>query len=131
MSTVIDLLDALRTHLNDFALPPLGSAHFTPYAGGAQVSLQLATHNLPGIAAGLLAWADTLTKVTTEAWRVPRGDSVHLSVTGRLSGGVLVEVYGGLAFVEYGVGCALAPGARTTVPLSVLREWATPGEVML
>jgi hypothetical protein len=131
MSTVIDLLDALRTHLSDFELPPLGSAHFTPYAGGAQVSLQLATHNLPEIATGLLAWADTLTHITTEAWRVPRGDSVHLSVAGRLSGGVLVEVYGGMPFTEHGIGSTLAPGARTTVSLSVLRERATPGEVIL
>jgi hypothetical protein len=131
MSTVIDLLNALRTHLSDFELPPLGSVHLTRYSGGAQVSLQLATHHLPEIAAGLLAWADTLTETTTEAWRVPRGDSVHLSVIGRLSGGVLVEVYGGLEFTEHGIGRDLAPGARKTVPLSVLRERATPGEVIL
>jgi hypothetical protein len=95
------------------------------------VSLQLATHHLPEIAAGLLAWADTLTETTTEAWRVPRGDSVHLSVTGRLSNGVLIEVYRGLAFTEHGIGCDLAPGARKTVPLPVLRERANPGEVLL
>jgi hypothetical protein len=130
-STVIDLLDVLRTHLSDFELPPLGSAHFTPYAGGVQVSMQLATHNLPEIAAGLLAWADTLTHITAEAWRVPRGDSVHMSVIGRLSEGIQVQVYGDLAFTEHGIGADLAPGARKTVSLSVLRERATPGEVML
>jgi hypothetical protein len=131
MNTVIDLLDALRTHLNDFELPPLGSVHLTPYSGGAQVSLQLATHSLPEIAAGLLAWADTFTEITAEAWRVPRGDSVHLSVTGQLCGGVLIEVYRGLAFAECGIGRDLTPGARKTVPLSVLRARATPGEVLL
>jgi hypothetical protein len=99
--------------------------------GGAQVSVQLATHNLPEIATGLLAWADTLTEITTEAWRVPRGDSLHLSVAGRLSGGVLVEVYGGLAFTEHGIGRDLAPGSRKTVSLAALRERANPGEVML
>jgi hypothetical protein len=133
MTTVIDLLDVLRTHLNDFELPPLASLHFTTTtcSGGAQVSLQLATHNLPEIACGLLAWADTLTEITTEAWRVPRGDSLHLSVAGRLSGGVLVEVYGGMPFTEHGIGRDLAPGARKTVPLAVLRERATPGEAIL
>jgi hypothetical protein len=131
-TTVIDLLDALRAHLNDFELPPVFSMHVTTstYSGDAQVSLQLATHHLPGIAAGLLAWADTLAETITEAWRVPRGDSVHLTVTGRLSGGVLVEVYGGVAFTEGGIGSTLVPGARTTVPLSVLRERANPGEVL-
>jgi hypothetical protein len=130
-TTVINLLDALRTHLNDFELPHLGSVHFTTYSGGVQVSMQLATHHLPETADGLLAWADTLTETTAEAWRVPRGDSVHLSVVGRLSGGVLVQVYGGLAFTEHGIGADLAPGASKTVPLAVLRERATPGEVIL
>jgi pimeloyl-ACP methyl ester carboxylesterase len=63
-TTVIDLLDALRTHLNDFELPPPCSVHLATYSGGPQVSLQLATHHLPEIAAGLLAWGDTLTEIT-------------------------------------------------------------------
>jgi hypothetical protein len=130
-TTVIDLLDALRTHLNDFELPPLGSVHFTTYSGGVQVSLQLATHHLPEIANGLLAWADTLTHATTEAWRVPRGDSLHLAVTGRLPEGIQVQVYGSLPYTPHGIGATLALGASTTLPLVVLRERTTPGEVIL
>jgi hypothetical protein len=131
MSTVIDLLDALRTHLNDFELPPPWSVHLTTYSGGAQVSLQLATHHLPEIACGLLAWADTLTHATAEAWRVPRGNSLHLSVTGRLSEGIQVQVYGSLPYTPHGIGADLAPGASTTMSWAVLRERATPGEVIL
>jgi len=131
MSTVIDLLDALRTHLNDFELPAPYSVHLTTYSGGAQVSLQLATHHLPEIAAGLLAWADTLTETTSEAWRVRCGDSLHLTVTGRLSEGTQVQVYGSMPFAEHGIGCELAPGASSTVSWAVLRERATPGEVIL
>jgi hypothetical protein len=130
-TTVIDLLDALRTHLNDFELPAPYSVHLTTYAAGAQVSMQLATHHLPEIAAGLLAWADTLTHATTEAWRVPQGDSLHLTVTGELSEGIQIQVYGSLPFTERGIGATLAPGANTTLPLAVLRERATPGEVIL
>ena len=131
-TTVISLLNALRAHLNDFELPPVCSVHVitSTYSGEAQVGLQLATHDLPGIAAGLLAWADTLAETTTEAWRVPRGDRLHLTVTGRLSSGDHIEVYGGVTFTEHGIGSALAPGARTTVPLPVLRERANPGEVL-
>ncbi|MBV9012872.1 MAG: hypothetical protein JO272_12625 [Pseudonocardiales bacterium] len=131
MSTVIDLLDALRTHLNDFELPPLGSVHLTTYSGGAQVSLQLATHHLSEIARGLLAWADTLTETTVEAWRVPDGGSIHLSVAGRLSEGIQAQVYGTLPCAERGIGATLAPGANTTLPLAILRHLATPGEVIL
>ena len=132
MSTtvIVDLLDALRTHLNEFDVPVPYSVHLTTYSGGVQVSLQLATHHLPEIARGLLAWADTLTEITAGAWRVPRGDSLHLSVTGRLSEGVLVQVYGSLPFADRGIGAELTPGASTTVSWAVLRERATPGEVI-
>jgi hypothetical protein len=131
MNTPIDLLDSLRAHLASFELPPPWSVHLTTSSGGVQVSLQLATHDLPEIARRLLTWADTLTETTAEAWRVPRGDSLHLSVTGRLSGGVLVQVYGSLPFTPRGIGATLAPGASTTVSWAVLRERATPGEVIL
>ena len=94
------------------------------------MSLQLATHHLPEIVRGLLAWADTLTETTTEAWRVPRGDSLHLTVTGQLSEGIQVQVYGSLPFTPHGIGATLAPGSSKTVPWAVLRERATPGEVI-
>ncbi len=95
------------------------------------MSAQLACHHPPQIATGLLAWADTLTEVTIEAWRVPSGDTVHLSVIGRLPGGVSIRVYGGVPFTERGIGADLAPDASTTVPLAVLRERATLGQVSL
>jgi FtsP/CotA-like multicopper oxidase with cupredoxin domain len=128
-TTVIDLLNALRTHLSVFEIPAPCSAHLTTYPGGPQVTMQLARHQLPETTHSLLAWADTLTEVTAEAWRVPSGDSVHLSVTGRLPEGVLIRVYGGVPFTKNGISCDLAPDTSTTVPLAVLREWATPGEV--
>jgi hypothetical protein len=86
---------------------------------------------MPEIARWILACADTLIETTAEAWRVPRGDSVHLAVTGRLSEGVLVQVYGSLPYTPHGIGADLTPGASKTVPWAVLRERATPGEVIL
>jgi hypothetical protein len=78
-TTIVDLLDALRVHLDQFKLPELYSVHVITASGEPTVSAQLAAHHSPQIATGLLAWAHTLTDVTTEAWRVPGGDSVHLS----------------------------------------------------
>jgi hypothetical protein len=131
MSTIIDRLDSLRAHLAAFELPELYSVTLLDAWGGLTVSAQLAAHHPPQIASGLLAWADTLTDVTIEAWRVPSGDSVHLSVIGRLPRGVSIRVYGGVPFTEHGIGADLAPDASTTVPLAVLRHLATPGEVIL
>jgi hypothetical protein len=129
MSTVVDRLDSLRAHLTAFELPDLYSVTVVTAVGTLDVSAQLACHHPPEIASGLLAWADTLTNVTTEAWRVPSGDTVHLSVIGRLPGDVSIRVYGDVPFIEHGIGADLAPDASTIVPLVVLRHLATPGEV--
>ena len=128
-TTVVALLDSLRTHLAEFELPDLCSVHVTRSFSEPSVTAQLACHQPPQIASALLAWADTLTGVTVEAWRVPSGDSVHLSVIGQLPGGISVRVYGGMVFTQCGIGADLAPDASTTVPLAVLRERATLGEV--
>jgi hypothetical protein len=128
-ATVVDLLDSLRVHLTAFELPDLYSVHVITARGARAVSAQLAAHHPPQIATGLLAWADTLIEVTTEAWRVPSGDIVHLSVIGRLPDGVTIRVYGGVPFIEHGIGADLAPDASTIVPLAVLHHLATPGEV--
>jgi hypothetical protein len=54
---------------------------------------------------------------------------VHLSVIGQLPTGVSLRVHGGVPFTQHGIGGDLAPDASTTVPLTVLRERATLGEV--
>ena len=129
MTTAVALLDSIHTHLTEVELPELYSVNVTRSFSGPNVTAQLACHTLPQIARALLGWADTLTGITVEAWRVPSGDCVHLSVIGRLPGGVSVRVYGGVPFTEHGIGGDLAPDASTTVPLAVVREQATVGEV--
>jgi hypothetical protein len=130
-ATIVDLLDSLRVHLTAFELPELYSVHVVTARGALAVSAQLTCHHPPQITTGLLAWADTLTDVTIEAWRVPSGDIVHFSVIGRLPGGVSIRVYGGVPFIEHGIGADLASDASTIVPLAALRHLATPGEVTL
>ena len=127
MTTTGDLLAALCAHLADFELPAIASIHVSRSA--PQVTVQLAHHEPFSIAQGLLAWADTLIQVTAQAWRVPAGDSVHLSVTGLLAGGASVLVYGGLWAQHRGLGADLAPDATTTIPLAALRHAASVEEV--
>ena len=97
MTTTVDLLAALCAHLAEFELPAIASVHVAAALPAPQVTVQLACHDPSAIAQALLAWADTLTEVTAQAWRVPTGDSVHLSVTGLLPDGASVLVYGGAA----------------------------------
>jgi hypothetical protein len=124
-----DLLDSLRAHLTDFELPELYSVNVTKSFSGPSVTAQLACHTPPQTGSALLAWADTLAEVTAEAWRVPSGEDVHLSVIGRLSGGASIRVYASVMFTEHGIGADLAPDASTTVPLATLRQQLTLGEV--
>ena len=128
-ATIVAQLEALRAHLAAFELPELYSVHVLTASDEPTVTMQLAAHQAPQIAAGLLAWADTLTDVTTEAWRVPRGDSVHLSVIGQLTEGITICVYGGLPLTPHGIGADLTPGGRKAVPLEDLHHLATFGEV--
>jgi hypothetical protein len=130
-TTIVDLLDTLRAHLDQFELPDLYSVHVITASGEPTVSAQLAAHHSPQIATGLLAWADTLTDLTTEAWRVPSGDTVHLSVIGQLPQGITIRIYGGVPCTQHGIGADLAPNTSTTLPLTVLHHLATPGEVTL
>jgi hypothetical protein len=124
--TTADLLESIRAHLADFELPELRSAYVTTSFSGPNMTAQLACHTPSQIGSALLTWAATLTDVTAEAWRVPRGDRVHLSVTGRLPTGTPIQVYAPMALAEHGIGADLAPGARTTMPLAALRAPLTP-----
>lgn len=128
--TAIDLLDSVRAHLADFELPAMWSVYMVASLGGPNVTVQLPRREAPEIASTLLVWADTLAGVTADVWRVPNGDSVHLSVTGELPGGVSIQVYGCVPFTEHGVGADLAPDTTTTIPLMALRHLAALGEVM-
>lgn len=129
MTTTVDLLAVMGAHLTAFELPAIASIHVSGALSAPQVTVQLACHEPSAIAQGLLAWADTLTQVTARAWRVPRGDSVHLSVTGLLPGGASVLVYGSHGTTHHGLGTDLAPDATTTIPLPTLRHAATVEEV--
>lgn len=126
----VELLAVLGTHLGDFELPGVASVHITIGTAGPEVCVQLACHHQPpAVAAGLLAWADTLTETSAQAWRVPRGDTVHLSITGRLPGGTEVLVYGGVPVTDLRLCADLAPGAKQTLTLAALRCLAIPGLV--
>lgn len=125
MTTTVDLLAAVCAHLAEFELPAIASVHAAASLSAPQVTVQLACHDPSAIAQALLAWADTLTEVTAQAWRVPQGDSVHLSVTGLLPGGASILVYGGLWATHRGLGADLAANTTTTIPLPTLRHTAT------
>jgi hypothetical protein len=125
MTSTVDLLAAIGANLAEFELPAIASVHVAAAMSAPQVTVQLACREPFAIAGGLLAWADTLTEVSAEVWRVPRGESVHLSVTGQLPCGAAILVYGGLAATLSGLGADLAPNATAPISLAALRHIAT------
>jgi hypothetical protein len=129
VTTTVDLLAAIGAHLAEFGLPPIASVLVTAGISAPHVTVQLASHDPAAMARGLLAWADTLIQVTAQARRVPRGESVHLSVTGLFPDGASVLVYGAMAVPEHGLGADLAPDACMPIPLGALRHATTLREV--
>ena len=127
--TTGELLAAIGAHVAEFELPPIASVLVTAAMSAPQVTVQLTSHDPAGITRALLAWADTLTQVTTQARRVPRGESVHLSVTGLGPDGASVLVHGAMAVPGHGLGADLVPDACMPIPLGALRHATTLREV--
>jgi hypothetical protein len=50
---------------------------------------------------------------------------------GQLPEGITIRIYGGMPCTPHSIGANLTPNTSTTLPLTVLRPLATPGEVTL
>lgn len=122
---LVDLLDAVRDHLEEHRLPePYAVQAWSCISGRpAPVSLHLAELRLSAVASVLATWADTLTEVSLLVWRPPSSDTVHVQVTGRLASRVPIEVWAGVKAPAL-LAC-LEPGQRQSVDLSLLRIWIT------
>lgn len=119
----------LAGHLADHALPEPASLTMTTRNGHSEVTAQLRSTTVPGVAADLIAWTDTLSVFTVEAWRPPERDRVHLSILGTLTGpagAVEVKVFGGVEHDPHRF-ADLQPDKCQGVSLSLgqLHTWAT------
>lgn len=121
--TTLTLLEAVRSHLTAHHLPDDEMYSITLYPRGRpdyRVMVQLSEDGHRTSVARLLGWAATLSVGHLEVWRVPTGESVHLSVHGVLPGGITVRVFTDVPFTETTVGADLTPGASKTVSLTEL-----------
>lgn len=132
--TFVQAAEQLAAHLADHQLPEPASLQVMTRAGRSEARAQMGSDNVARVAAQLLAWADTLSTVTIQAWRPPHGDRVHLSIASTLTGPagtVKLDVYGG-ADDDPALFVDLGPGDHRDVSLGHLRTWAvsssdTPG----
>lgn len=124
-ATMGRLLDSIRDHLKAHHLPAeIASIAVTYYTvDDERITVHLTPALVPALAASLLDWADTVTTITVTAWRPPHGQTVHLTLSGRLPDSTPVEVYGGVDYSEALFG-DLQPGGRQGVALSMLHQWA-------
>ncbi|MGW5053143.1 hypothetical protein [Actinokineospora sp. NPDC004072] len=127
MAALLDVWAAFEEHvaeLGELSLPvpvQVSASGIVAAAGEPVLSAQLRGGNVAQLAAGLLAWADTLTTVTAWFWCSEGG--LHLYVYGRLTCDRLIQVWG----------VADLPAALTQpedsrfaveIDLSRLRRWA-------
>ncbi|MGH3772096.1 MAG: hypothetical protein ACRDRW_11990 [Pseudonocardiaceae bacterium] len=131
--TFVQVAHLLATHLTEHALPEPACLEVISKPRQSRVTAQVHSLTVPGIAAELLTWADTLTTVTVQAWRPPCGDRVHLSMASSLSDPadtVELTIFGGADHNPALVG-DLAPGEYRAVTLGELRTWATDASHLL
>jgi len=131
--TLVQAATMLAAHLADHTLPEPAALRVSTRGLHSEVMAQLCATSLPTVAKDLLAWADTLTTITAEAWRVPTGEYIHLSLTSTLTGPAStaeLDIFGAVAYASAHFP-DLQAGNRRTVPLGQLRSWATldgPGD---
>lgn len=121
--SVTDLLDAVLNHMDGYELPEPYGVQARAYTSrdSALVSIHLVERSLSTVASVLVIWADTLSEVSLSAWRPPARDTVHIHVSGRLAGGVPIEVWAGVKAPVPPVN--LEPDQKKTLRLGLLRTW--------
>jgi hypothetical protein len=125
-ATFVQAAQLLTSHLADHALPEPVCLEEISRAHESRLTAQVHSMTVPEVATEVLAWADTLTMVTVQAWRPHAGDRVHLSMASTLSGPagtVELAVFGAADHDPVLVG-DLAPGEYRAVTLGELRTWA-------
>jgi hypothetical protein len=103
-STIDSLIGGFRSHLLGRPLPAPVAVTFHPTQGEVMVQPEGGL-DLPVKLSNVLLWAYTLSEVTAE-WTHSRAGRLHVSVRGRTSGGVHIQVYSGGEFTEC---CGLVP----------------------
>jgi hypothetical protein len=124
-ATLVQAAHLLATHLADHALPEPACLEVISRTHHSCLTVQVRSMAVPEVAREVLAWADTLTAVTVQAWRTPAGDRVHLSMASTLggpAGTVELAIFGGADHDPVLVG-DLAPGEYRAVTLGELRTW--------
>jgi hypothetical protein len=124
--TLLHTATMLAAHLAHHAVPEPASLTVTTRNDHSEITTQLRSHTVPTVAADLLAWADTLSAVTTKAWRPPAGDRIHLSLTSTLTSptsAAELHIFGGADYdsIQFG---DLQTGEHRRVSLGQLRTWA-------
>jgi hypothetical protein len=118
----------LAGHLTDHALPEPVSLNVTASYGDSTVTAQLRGTTVPGITGDLIAWADTLSVVTVEAWWPSARERVHLSILGILTGSVgtvEVKVFGAVDYdPHWFADLQPDPCEGMSLVLGELRTWA-------
>ncbi|PZS37164.1 MAG: hypothetical protein DLM62_20670 [Pseudonocardiales bacterium] len=126
--TFAQAAELLGAHLASYRLPePVSVTVLIRRAGRSEVEVQLLScRTVAEVAGELLIWADTLSTLTVQAWRTPKGDQVHLSIASTLTGpagAVELHLYGATAY-DPALFTDLAPGEHPMVSLGQLRGWA-------
>jgi hypothetical protein len=126
-ATFVQAAHLLVTHLADHVLPVRVCLEVISRTRQSRLTVQVHSMTVPEVATEVLAWADTLTTVTVQAWLPAAGHRVHLSMASTLNGaaGTVELIIFGAADHDPVIVGDLAPGEYRAVTLGELHTWAT------
>lgn len=126
--TFVRLLGSVRDHLSDHSLDTrIASVEVASFDGGV-IEVRLDHGDLAELAAGLLIWADTLTRYYPWVLRNRYSGTVYLRLTGQLPDSTWIGIYGAVPYTDAAFG-DLQPGDRQYLTLTDLSVWSAGGTV--
>jgi hypothetical protein len=126
----IRLLGSIREHMTAHQIDAEINSVQVDACDGGSIAVHLTHNDLPVLAAGLLAWADTITNIVAAAWRPRYGDNLHLRITGQLPDAIWIEIWGAVTYTGTILGTELQPGGRQPLTPGDLRSWAAGDETV-
>jgi hypothetical protein len=125
----IRLLGEIRDHMSIHQIEAVIDSVQAVACDGGIIAVRLTHNDLPVVAAGLLAWADTLTNVSVAGWRFRYGDNVALRLIGELpnANATWIEIFGAFSYTDT-IATTIGPEVHRDTHLHLtlddLRSWA-------
>lgn len=111
MAGVARMAAAIRDHVASVPQPEPACATLHPREWAADIQPRVHGADPATVIGTLLVWAHCMEGITADWWHTPEG-SLHITITGRIPGGIRLKVYSAIEFTDTAGHVRLAAGQR-------------------